>query len=220
MSIKVSCPHCERSYTVAETQEGKTLRCKECKETFVAQVGRSPRREPEEEEERPRRRSAARDEEDEERPRRRRKKGGVPLWVWLAGGGGALLVLLIIVVVIAVIKLGGGGNAGGGLGGLLGGDSLTLENFLKLRYGMAKAEVVAIFGPPPEDPVPTMTVWSRMSGDVPEVSLSTQFENGKLVHAELVRFTVTGKTPDGKKKILDPEILGILDDKGARAGSR
>src|SRR5262245_36775655 len=34
MSIHTSCPHCERAYHVADTQRGKTIRCKECQGTF------------------------------------------------------------------------------------------------------------------------------------------------------------------------------------------
>ncbi len=34
MSITLSCPHCERAYTLADTQRGKTIRCKDCNGTF------------------------------------------------------------------------------------------------------------------------------------------------------------------------------------------
>src|SRR5262245_32097183 len=34
MNIRLSCPHCERAYTLADTQRGKTIRCKECQGTF------------------------------------------------------------------------------------------------------------------------------------------------------------------------------------------
>jgi hypothetical protein len=34
MSIKTACPHCERAYTLADAQRGKTVRCTACRATF------------------------------------------------------------------------------------------------------------------------------------------------------------------------------------------
>jgi DNA-directed RNA polymerase subunit RPC12/RpoP len=67
MSITTNCPNCEREYKLADTQEGKTVRCKDCGEKFVVEAPRRPRAEDEEDDHRPRRRSArARDDEEEE----------------------------------------------------------------------------------------------------------------------------------------------------------
>ncbi len=36
MAIQVRCPHCQESYRLSESQRGKNLRCRGCKQTFVA----------------------------------------------------------------------------------------------------------------------------------------------------------------------------------------
>jgi DNA-directed RNA polymerase subunit RPC12/RpoP len=160
MTIKASCPHCEREYTLADTQEGKTVRCKDCDEKFVVEKPRRKRRDDDEEEDdRPRKRSArVRDDEDEERdtkrrrrrddddddedederderPRRKAKKGGIPLWVWLASGGGGLLLIVVILVVVLFSK------------GIIG-NKVTAENIKKIKNGMTEAEVIDILGSP------------------------------------------------------------------------
>jgi len=135
MSIKISCPHCEREYNLPDTKEGKTLRCKGCQETFVARVRRA--RGPDEEKRRSRK-SAPDDESDErsEEERPRRKKRGVPLWIWLAGGGG----LVAVTAVVLVLVLGGGSGGSGG--------KITNENFKKIQNGMLEADVGTILGAP------------------------------------------------------------------------
>ena len=35
MPILMSCPSCGREYNLADTMEGKTVRCKDCDETFT-----------------------------------------------------------------------------------------------------------------------------------------------------------------------------------------
>ena len=35
MSIQTRCPNCEASYTLAEAQRGKKVRCRKCSDTFV-----------------------------------------------------------------------------------------------------------------------------------------------------------------------------------------
>src|SRR5579859_294252 len=122
MSIKISCPNCERRYTLADTQKGKSIRCKECKETFV--VGKL-------------RRSRHDDDEDEEEraPRKKTKKGGMPMWVWLAGGG--TLLAAAVVIVIVVTKGGGGG-----------GGTPSADNFKKIVNGMPEKDVLSLLGQP------------------------------------------------------------------------
>ncbi len=170
MSITTNCPHCEREYKLADMQDGKTVRCKDCGEKFVVEAPRRPRAEDEEDDPRPRRRSArARDEEEEERPRRRSspdrdedeeerprrrpaKKGGVPLWAWLAGGGGLLVVVVGVVVLVIVLRKGDkgsdsagpGGAPGGGPGG---GPKVTAKNADSLLEGMTVKEAEDILGP-------------------------------------------------------------------------
>ena len=134
MSIKVSCPHCDREYTLPDSKEGKTLRCKGCQETFVAKPGRARQ----DEDDRPRRSRKSPSDEDqndrseEERPRR--KKGGVPMWLWLAAGGGGLIAVTVVILVVVL---------GGGSGG-----NITNENLQKIKNGMLEADVRAILGAP------------------------------------------------------------------------
>ncbi len=146
MSIKISCPHCDQGYTLPDTKEGKTLRCKGCQKTFVARPGRARRQDEEERPHRSRKSSADEDSDDrseEERPRR--KKGGVPMWVWLAGGAG--LVAVAVVILVLVLGGSGGGDSGaGGPGGL--GGKITTENFKKIQNGMLEADVATILGAP------------------------------------------------------------------------
>jgi predicted Zn finger-like uncharacterized protein len=120
MSIKTSCPNCEATYTLAESQRGKKVRCRECSNTFVVGgqddapaprsgklrkdgVGTAPRapsRTPP-----PRTKPAAvrrdrdrEDEDDEENETTRqpdvKKKGSALPMILLIGGGILLLFLL------------------------------------------------------------------------------------------------------------------------------
>ncbi len=42
MSIRISCPHCERAYQLADAQRGKTIRCKNCQGTFKVEDESAP----------------------------------------------------------------------------------------------------------------------------------------------------------------------------------
>jgi len=130
MPIKTSCPHCTQSYSLAESQLGKKVRCKSCGEPFAVEQGvtaKAPFRAREEADDRPRPRDV------------RRKKGGLPTWVWVVGGIGAAVLLL-------------GCLGGGGLLVWLGSRSLTNrvteENYQKIKPGMSEAQVKAILGEP------------------------------------------------------------------------
>ena len=131
MAIKTSCPHCSQSYSLADSQLGKQVRCKSCGEPFAVEQGVTARKPPA----RPR-------DEEEDRPRPRdvrRKKGGLPTWVWVVGGIGAAVLLLGC--------LGGGGLmiwlASGSLT-----NKVTEENYNKIKLGMNEAQVKAILGEP------------------------------------------------------------------------
>jgi predicted Zn finger-like uncharacterized protein len=130
MAIKTSCPHCSQSYSLADSQLGKNVRCKSCTEPFVVRAEAARKAPP---------RSRA-DADDRLQPREvRRKKGGLPAWVWIVGGIG-----------VAVLLLGCAG--GGGLIIWLASASLTNkvteENYNKIKTGMSEAEVKAILGEP------------------------------------------------------------------------
>lgn len=134
MAIKTLCPHCSQSYSLADAQLGKKVRCKSCGEPFLVE-DEAPRKAP----------ARVRDDDadDRRRPREvRRKSGGIPVWVWIVGGIGAAVLLL--------------GCAGGGLiiwiasSGSLG-NKLTEENYKKIKIGMTPAEVKSILGEPNQD---------------------------------------------------------------------
>jgi predicted Zn finger-like uncharacterized protein len=103
MSISMSCPHCERAYTLADSNEGKRVRCKDCGEMFTVTAAKLPV----EEEEVPRERRKA---------RRKKKARGVPTWVWAMGGGVIGLVVLVAAgwSLVSVLKKGGRLTFGGG----------------------------------------------------------------------------------------------------------
>jgi hypothetical protein len=160
MAIETHCPHCLQTYTLADSQQGKRVRCRNCSEGFVvgAPAPAAPR---DRVARRPPRRDAAPDDYDDrdyedDRPRGRRdeddyddreyehdrpaapRKGGIPLWVWLAGGGGLALLVLVVGVVVILLASGAVGN------------KVTAENYQKLKMGMSEAEVRAILGNPSE----------------------------------------------------------------------
>ena len=155
MGIKVSCPHCDESYTVSDAKEGRTVRCRNCDEKIV--VGRGRR--------------SARDEDDyeeDDRPRRRSRSGGIPAWAWILGGGG-VAVVFVVVLLLALTGKGDkdkGGSGGPGSFGRAGGPGVpprtpsvpvggqsrpvtpSVETFARIKHGMTEKDVVAIFGPP------------------------------------------------------------------------
>jgi outer membrane protein assembly factor BamE (lipoprotein component of BamABCDE complex) len=126
MTIKTACPSCRRAYGLADSQESKRVRCKDCGESFVVRAA------PEVE-------GGAAEEEDGREglsPPGPRKGRRVLLFALL---GGALLLL-----------------AGGGVAAVLlllrgpRGNQATPENFAKLKSGMSESEVHSILGPPTE----------------------------------------------------------------------
>ena len=127
MPIKIYCPHCSHSYSLAEAQIGKKVRCKHCTEAFVVAdpSGRSGSRD---------------DDDDRDEPRRPRpkKKGGMPT--------GLLIGLGIGVFVLLLGCLGGGGVLLWIYGPFA--NRVTRENFDKINNGMTEAEVKAILGEP------------------------------------------------------------------------
>jgi predicted Zn finger-like uncharacterized protein len=164
MAINTLCPNCKQTYLLDDALAGKRVRCKGCSEPFVVRaevieevlpVEEEPARRRDREDARRPHRDDRRDDRDEgyrdrddsdrSRPRRRRSSSGVPVWVWLAGGGG-LLVLVVGVVLIILFTAGPLGN------------TVTKENYEKLRHGMTEAEVIAILGRPTETGDPNQAV--------------------------------------------------------------
>ncbi|MBV9126095.1 MAG: hypothetical protein JO112_22310 [Planctomycetes bacterium] len=106
MAIAVACPNCDQSYQLADTWQGKKVRCKKCQEEFVVRPASSrkgparvKRTAEDEEDEVPRRRKRPVDEE-EDRPIRKKRRGPRSekstgsLTVWLVVGGVAGVLLL------------------------------------------------------------------------------------------------------------------------------
>jgi predicted Zn finger-like uncharacterized protein len=124
MSIQATCPNCKSSYNLRDEMRGKTVRCKQCQQPFVAGGAVKARVVEDEPEEAPTRRPGAiqarpgstpppvkgRVVDDKPRPRRRdddddyddedddivrpRKKSPVLMYTLLGVGGGALLLVL------------------------------------------------------------------------------------------------------------------------------
>ncbi|HTU21004.1 MAG TPA: outer membrane protein assembly factor BamE [Gemmataceae bacterium] len=164
MPVKIFCPHCATSYSLAETQIGKKVRCKHCSEGFVVA----------DPSERPRSRDDDYDDDRDEPRRPRRKKKGMPT--------GLLIGLGIGVFVLLLGCLGGGGV----LLWLYGpfGNKVTQENYNKINTGMTEAEVKAILGEPTESR-PTQgnvhaLVWHRKSARG-GASVQIVFQNGKVM---------------------------------------
>jgi HEAT repeat protein len=124
MAIQARCPECNKAYHLADTMLGKTVRCKQCAQTFTVKAPRNSRPE-EEAEERPtgiraeRAPSMAtagedgapqtrrpRDEDDGGPARRLRKpqKSGSRLTLWLILGGGGVLLLAGVLVLVLVLN--------------------------------------------------------------------------------------------------------------------
>jgi outer membrane protein assembly factor BamE (lipoprotein component of BamABCDE complex) len=194
MAIKCKCPNCDRSYSLADTMAGKTIRCKECEETFTvedadegvmssadarrkrtAAVAASSRRsQDDDEDDKPRRRSKDREDDDEDEdegpPKKKKKKGGAPVGLIIACVVGVLL--LIGGGVLAVVFLAGGAR-------------LTMESFAKVKDGMTEAEVIALIGSPKETKTTgtnsKQLVFSSQNGNE-TMTVSLGFTDGKTVY--------------------------------------
>jgi len=207
--MKISCPHCDSSWSVSDELEGKRIRCRKCDKPFVIAAPEPPEEEEEQEEETPR--PARRDKRRS--PKRRSAKAGIAVWVWIGIGGAFLLLVLIGGAATAAILLwrpsaasppggptastpGGGAPAAGsdvsapGGGAPVGGGSVTLANIQKLRKGMSEAEVTALLGPPTEFVKPTPVgdaqadrkmLW-RSARD-PSLFLAVLLQNGAVLGA-------------------------------------
>ncbi|MGH7171676.1 MAG: outer membrane protein assembly factor BamE domain-containing protein [Gemmataceae bacterium] len=169
MAINTSCPHCSQSYSLAETQIGKKVRCKSCSEAFVVAGPAAP--------------SRSRDDDERDEPRRPRpkKKGGMPTGLVVGLGIGAFVLLLGC--------LGGGGVLLWIYGPF--GNKVTQENLDKIKIGMTEAEVKSILGEPnvSNDANPrgnrsaganrfgvTALAWKRNNN-----TIAVMFLNGKVV---------------------------------------
>jgi outer membrane protein assembly factor BamE (lipoprotein component of BamABCDE complex) len=169
MPIKTVCPECDRAYTLADTMEGKSVKCKGCGQTFtveaVANGATGVAARPSNSKVKAVR--PADDDDEAEAP-----KGG--------GMGKVLLIGGALVAVLALFVCGGVGIGGfwlwhrasapsdsqttsntnsdkpntdknDGQAPPGGTKKLTLENYNKIQGGMTRAQVEAILGPPTAD---------------------------------------------------------------------
>jgi predicted Zn finger-like uncharacterized protein len=143
MALQARCPHCQKSYTVGNQLQDKTVRCKQCGRPFVVggatpgraadesagpagQSGTRPRSTPEpvealvasvDEEDRPAPRRRDRDDEGgEDRPRkggRKRRRSSSHVGLYLILGGVGALVLAGVVVGVVLLANRSGGSLGG-----------------------------------------------------------------------------------------------------------
>jgi predicted Zn finger-like uncharacterized protein len=112
MPIKTHCPTCGAAYNLDDSQEGKTVRCSKCEETFTVRR-RRPRKTDDEEAPAPRR-SRVRDEDSDDRPRRRRSRDDDDddrprRRVARKSSGGTVLVIVGSVVLVLLLLCGGAG---------------------------------------------------------------------------------------------------------------
>lgn len=104
MAVRLTCPECEKSFTVSGGSEGDPIECPRCGATMVVPAT--------EDAPRARKRSAR----DDDRPRRKgnkNKKAGNSNWKVYAGVGGGAAVLIAVVL---ALTLGKGKKGGGGAG--------------------------------------------------------------------------------------------------------
>jgi predicted Zn finger-like uncharacterized protein len=170
MPIQTACPECQKSYTLADRQAGKKVRCQGCAAVFVVPGPGADPEPADEDDDRVRTRTVAgqrtaprrpRDDHDEdgetERSARRRKPSREdyddeddyedrrrPV---RKKGGVPLWVWLVGGGGVFVLLLIGGVI----LFVALRGPSITKENYQKIKPGMTEAEVVAILGKPTEE---------------------------------------------------------------------
>src|SRR5262245_37278797 len=82
MPIKTTCPNCDAPYTLADTMEGKKVRCKSCSEPFTVEAtgasangaASKPKSKPGSDalvQARPNRPAPSRDDDDDDRPRKK-----------------------------------------------------------------------------------------------------------------------------------------------------
>lgn len=164
MSFKTTCPECGRQYKLADSSRGKTLRCKECGETFTAggrrrptrtTADRNPRREPQRQAPAgprrgrpPRKRSANRGAQ--------RSPGRSILQETFEGDGPNIIKILLCALIgsaKATVAIGKGGGSGGDMaiaavaGCVLGGICgwmLTISD--KMKANGNKAGAMALMG--------------------------------------------------------------------------
>jgi hypothetical protein len=149
MPVKTTCPHCRRSYNMADSMSGKMVKCKDCGAPFRVDVAgavadavpvpddrrerdfdrdqdRDRDRDRRNDDDRPRRRY----DDDDDWDRRPRRKSRTGLWVGLGVGGGVLLILGVILIVLLA----------------RGSGRINNENYERIKHNMTEDEVTAILG--------------------------------------------------------------------------
>jgi predicted Zn finger-like uncharacterized protein len=207
MAIKVTCTRCKAPYTLADNKVGKTVRCRECGNTFAVEeehahpretyrpaedsprhrFGPEPERERFREDDRPRRRR--RDDDDDDWPRAS-SGSGTGLLIGLLVGGGLLLLLLVGGAVVGMIVYFSASVppppaplsappvvVAPPAGFNMPGMPPAGADWNKLQIGWTEQQVIAMFGPP---------------------SSSLDYEGIHVIHANVTQDEVRG--PDGRTR--------------------
>jgi predicted Zn finger-like uncharacterized protein len=188
MPIETTCPHCDASYTVADSQAGKKVRCKSCQDVFEVRPAsgraalttrpaprpsvhddfdqderpvRRRREEPEDDPDRPLRRRGRVEEEEEERPRRRRERYDRDERPRRRRGRAVPLWVWLLI----------GGAGAAVVGGIIVvfivlsvTNPVTMANYQKLQVGMTEDEVIAIMGKPHGDTEKDLKAMANIAG--------------------------------------------------------
>ncbi len=118
MAIQAKCPNCDTTYTLADTQRGKRVRCRQCGDGFTVGAAKeeglraAPPKLP--------RRDRPDEDDEDDRPKRKaslQKKAGSPWPMILIVGGGVLLLFLICGGVL-IYFVSSGLSSTGGPGGI------------------------------------------------------------------------------------------------------
>ncbi len=153
MSIKTTCPECDKEYNLADTMEGKTVKCKGCGNPFTVESGdeasTAVAAKPANGKASATATRAAKpsvkkraaddddDDDDEESEAPPKKKGGMGVWLLVGGGLVAFMMLFVC-----------GGGVIGAYFLFFRGNAVTKANFDKIKGGMSPTEVQAILGKP------------------------------------------------------------------------
>jgi Domain of Unknown Function with PDB structure (DUF3862) len=220
MPIKTACPDCDRPYTLADTMVGKTVKCKECGNSFTVQAAANGIAAQPSNGKTKTGLSATtktikgrkrRDDDDEEAP----KKGGLGMWLLIGGGAAALLLVLMCGgVAVLALALSGSASKDSGDSNLAQSGAPTLET--KPAVPVPPPMPVQIPNPMPQ-PVPMLDPMPQPMPTTTQ-SLVTK-ENFDKIMARMSSIQVQGilGLPTNPNATVDPTVAGTLGNKAGTA---
>src|SRR5262245_34379046 len=107
MSIRIACPSCRGTLTVADDMAGQRLRCPTCDVVLQIPSRVAPRVADDRYMERERPRPAQRDVDIRRRPTERKEASSAAFW-WSIAGASTFGVLLLVVILVIVLNGGDG----------------------------------------------------------------------------------------------------------------